>query len=262
MNNTPILIVGGFASDPQLYKPLRAHLAEVSGRPVFIAPINRLDWAWVTLADSYAELLRKLDRAVNDLIVQTGSSRVTLVAHSAGGVLARIFLGDQPYRGRVYDGHRRVDMLITLGTPQRTEREGRIGGLNQIRWAEEHYPGAYWPEVQYVSVIGRSIFGDPNGPPPERGAYQSYRLISGEGAQWGDGVVPLNHGLLPGSLQIVIPGLRHDPRPDRLWYGSSPATVAVWWQAAAAYAATQAGAIGYNQSSDVAAQRLAAKSRA
>ncbi|WP_322494632.1 lipase [Chloroflexus sp.] len=262
MNTAPILIVGGFASDPQLYKPLRAHLAEVSGRPVFIAPINRLDWAWVALADSYAELLRKLDRAVNDLIAQTGSSRVTLVAHSAGGVLARIFLGDQPYRGRAYHGHHRVDMLITLGTPQRTEREGRIGGLNQTRWADEHYPGAYWPDVQYVSVIGRSIFGDPNGLPPERGAYQSYRLISGEGAQWGDGVTPLHHGLLPGSLQIIIPGLRHDPRPDRLWYGSSPATVAVWWQAAVAYAATPAGAIGYNQSSDVAAQRLAAKSRA
>lgn len=247
MTNTPILIVGGFASEPNLYKPLQTYLAEVSGRPVFITPINRLDWAWVTLTDSYAELLRKLDRTVNHVLTATSSSRVTLVAHSAGGVLARIFLGDQPYRGYVCNGYQRVAMLITLGTPQRTERTGRIGGLNQIRWVEQRYPGAYWPDLHYVSVIGRSIFGDPNGPPPERGAYQSYRLISGEGAQWGDGVVPLDYGLLPGALQIVIPGLRHDPRPDRLWYGSSPATVAVWWQAAAAYAATSTDVIGYNQ---------------
>ncbi len=247
MNTTPILIIGGFGSEPKLYQPMRAYLAEVSGRSVWIAPISLFDWGWVTLADSYASLLDKLDRAVNEVLQATGSARLTLVAHSAGGVLARLFLGDQPYRGRVYYGHQRVDMLVTLGTPQRTEREGRIGGLNQIRWASQRYPGAYWPDVRYVSVIGRSIFGDPNGPPPERGAYQSYQLISGEGRQWGDGVVPLDHGLLPGSLQIVIPGLRHDPRPDRLWYGSSPATVAVWWHAAAAYAATQTDVISYNQ---------------
>ncbi len=246
-NQTPILIVGGFGSEPKLYRPLRNYLAEVSGRPVFITPITLVDWAWVTLTDSYASLLRKLDRTVNELLTQTGSSRLTLVAHSAGGVLARIFLGDQPYNGQVYNGYQRVDTLVTLGTPHRTAREGRIGGLNQIRWADQRYPGAYWPEVSYVSVIGRSIFGDPKGPPPERGADQSYRLISGEGAQWGDGVVPLDYGLLPGSLQIVIPGLRHDPRPDRLWYGSSPATVAVWWHAAAAYAATKASVIGYNR---------------
>ncbi|WP_298818126.1 esterase/lipase family protein [Chloroflexus sp.] len=247
MNQTPILIVGGFASEPKLYRPLRAYLAEVSGRQVFIAPITLVDWAWVTITDSYAGLLRKLDRTVNELLAQTGSSRLTLVAHSAGGVLARIFLGDQPYNGQAYYGYQRIDMLVMLGTPQRAEREGRIGGLNQIRWADQRYPGAYWSEVSYVSVIGRSIFGDPDGPPPERGAHQSYRLISGEGAQWGDGVVPLDYGLLPGSLQIVIPGLRHDPRPDRLWYGSSPATVAVWWHAAAAYAATKADVISYNQ---------------
>ncbi|MFN3373784.1 MAG: lipase, partial [Chloroflexus sp.] len=68
MNTTPILIVGGFGSDPQLYKPLCTYLGEVSGRPVFITPINRIDWAWVTLTDSYAELLRKLDRTVNELL--------------------------------------------------------------------------------------------------------------------------------------------------------------------------------------------------
>jgi pimeloyl-ACP methyl ester carboxylesterase len=244
---TPILIVGGFGSNPSLYEPLRNYLADLSGQPVFITPINRWDWAQVVVFDSYAGLLDKLDRAVHQAMTTTGNQQVTLVAHSAGGVLARIFLGDQPYRQRVYSGYRRVNMLITLGTPQRAVRDGRIGGLSQIRWAEQHYPGAYWSQVRYVSVIGRSIFGDPDGPPPERGAYQSYRLISGEGAQWGDGVVPLEYGLLPGSLQIVIPGLRHDPRPDRLWYGSSQATVAIWWQAATAFAVTPPIGIGYNQ---------------
>ena len=243
----PILIVGGFGSNPLLYEPLRAHLHTISGQPVFITPINRLDWAQVVVFDSYAGLLERLDRAVNQTLAATGSDKVILVAHSAGGVLARIFLGDKPYRRRAYYGYQRISMLVTLGTPQRAIRDGRIGGLSQIRWADQNYPGAYWPDVRYVSVIGRSIFGDPDGPPPERGAYQSYRLLSGEGAQWGDGVVPLDYGLLPGSLHLIIPGLRHDPRPDRLWYGSSPAIVAVWWQAAIAFAAAPPLVISYNQ---------------
>jgi hypothetical protein len=110
--------------------------------------------------------------------------------------------------------------------------QGRQGGLNQIAYAQSVYPGTYWPSVRYVSVIGKSIFGAPDGPPPERGAWQSYRLLGVDGAQWGDGVVPLENGLLDGSRKLVIPGLRHDNRPDRPWYGSSDAIVHAWWERA------------------------------
>jgi pimeloyl-ACP methyl ester carboxylesterase len=213
---------------------LRASLSAVSGRPVTITPISLLDWLGVVASDSYGSLLRILDVAVRAAMADHAARQVTLVAHSAGGVLARIYLGDQPYGPRrlCHNGHQQVDALITLGTPHRAVGQGRQGGLNQIAYAQRVYPGAYWPSVRYTSVIGKSIFGEPDGPPPERGAWQSYRLLGVAGAQWGDGVVPLENGLLDGSRKLIIPGLRHDDRPDRPWYGSSDAIVRAWWDRA------------------------------
>jgi len=230
----PLLILGGFGSNASLYGPLRATLAAVSGRLVAVAPLTLLDWAGVIPADSYGHLLRIVDRAVRETLAAYGARRLVLVAHSAGGVLARIYLGDQPYGPRrlVYNGFQRVSALVTLGTPHTTTGSGRQGGLNQIAFVQRTYPGAYWRFIRYVSVMGRSIFGNTSGPPPERGAWQSYRLISGEGTQWGDGVVPMPNGLLEGSRHVIIPGLRHDPRPDRPWYGSSETFVRDWWEQA------------------------------
>lgn len=228
----PVLIVGGFGSTAQAYEPLRGYLAMVSGRPVAVAPIGLLDWASVVASDSYGALLRILDRSVRATLAAHRARRLTIVAHSAGGVLARIYLGDRPYGPRrlVYNGFERVSTLVTLGTPHSASRRGRQGGLNQIAFAQEQYPGAYWRFIRYVSVMGKGIFGDSAGLPLERGAWQSYHLISGEGAQWGDGVVPLANGLLEGSRRVTLPGLRHDPRPDRPWYGTSLAIVRAWWE--------------------------------
>lgn len=231
IGSEPVVIVGGFGSNYQQYAALRGYLAELGGRPVAVAPLTLLDWAGVVASDSYGALLRILDRAVRQSLADNGARRLILVAHSAGGVLARIYMGDQPYGPRrlVYNGFERVAALVTLGTPHTATRTGRQGGLNQIAFAQARYPGAYWRFIRYVSVIGRGIYGAPDGPPPERGAWQSYRLLTGEGAQWGDGVVPLDAGLLAGSREVVVPGLRHDPRPDRPWYGSSAAIVRSWW---------------------------------
>jgi hypothetical protein len=164
-------------------------------------------------------------------------------------VLARIYMGDQPYgpRNLVYNGFERVAALVTLGTPHSCTRTGRQGGLNQIAFVQARYPGAYWRFIRYVSIMGKGIFGAAAGAPPERGAWQSYTMITGEGAQWGDGVVPLPSGLLDGSRKVVIPGLRHDPRPDRPWYGTSQATVQTWWEQVAIALAAPTLAEGHHQ---------------
>lgn len=173
----PILIVGGFGSNYPSYGQLGAHLAEASGRPVDVAPITILDWAGVVASDSYGALLGVLDRALRATLAAHGARRLTIVAHSAGGVLARIYLGDQPYGPRrlVYNGFERVAALVTLGTPHTTTGTGRFGGLNQIDFVQRTYPGAYWRFIRYVSVMGKGIYGDAEGPPPERGAWQSDR---------------------------------------------------------------------------------------
>jgi pimeloyl-ACP methyl ester carboxylesterase len=228
----PILIVGGFASNYPLYAALRSYLSEVSGRYVTIAPITLFEWAGVIASDSYGALLRVLDLAVRETLAAQRVRKLILVGHSAGGILARIYMGDQPYGPRrlCYNGFEHVAALVSLGTPHATRRTGRQGGLNQIAFAQARYPGAYWRFIHYISIMGRGIYGVADGPPPERGAWQSYRLLTGEGAQWGDGVVPLAAGLLDGSRKVIIPGLRHDPRPDRPWYGTSVPIVKAWWE--------------------------------
>jgi pimeloyl-ACP methyl ester carboxylesterase len=225
----PIVIIGGFASRPSLYREMAAQLTALSGRPILTVPIRRRHWLAVALSDSYRGLLRRVDATVQAAYQAAGNRRVTIVAHSAGGVLARIYLADQPYRGTVYAGARYAAELIMLGTPQQTARRGRIGGLNQIAWAQQHVPAAYCRDVRYTSVIGAALTGRADGTPAERAAFQSYRLISGDGAQAGDGVVPLDDGLLAGARQLTLPAVRHDPRFDGRWYAADRATVASWW---------------------------------
>ncbi|NTU83938.1 MAG: lipase [Chloroflexales bacterium] len=228
----PVLIVGGFGSNYPLYAAMRSYLAEVSGRPVAITPITLLDWAGVIASDSYGALLRIVDKSVRETLAANRARRLILVGHSAGGVLSRIYMGDKPYGPRqlLYNGHEHVYSLVTLGTPHTSKSTGRQGGLNQIAFVQARYPGAYWRSVHYVSVMGKGIYGAANGPPPEKGAWQSYTMIDGEGAQWGDGIVPMSSGLLDGSRRVIIPGLRHDPRPDRPWYGTSVPVVRAWWE--------------------------------
>ncbi len=228
----PLLIVGGFGSNYPLYEAMRAHLAEVSGRPVAITPLTLLDWGGVIASDSYGALLRILDKAVRETLAAHRARRLVLVAHSAGGVLARIYMGDQPYGPRrlLYHGHERVCSLVTLGTPHSAKKSGRQGGLNQIAFVQTTYPGAYWRFIHYISVMGKGVFGATDGPPVERGAWQSYTMLGSAGAQWGDGIVPMDAGLLLGSQHVIIPGLRHDPRPDRPWYGTSVPVVRIWWE--------------------------------
>lgn len=228
----PILIIGGFGSNAGQYAGLRSMLADVSGRPTVITPLNLLDWLGVVASDSYGVLLGVLHRTIQATLTAHGAQRLTLVAHSAGGVLARIYLGDRAYgpRNVTFHGRERVRTLVTLGTPHTTTGTGRQGGLNQIRFVQEAYPGAYWPDVRYISVMGKGLHGAVQGSPAERGAFRSYALLAGEGATWGDGVIPLASGLLAGARRVIIPGLRHDPRADKLWYGGTTAIVRAWWE--------------------------------
>ena len=44
----------------------------------------------------------------------------------------------------------------------------------------------------------------------------------------GDGVVPVDSALLPGSEGMVVDGVYHNRRLGR-WYGSDQETVSRWW---------------------------------
>ena len=229
----PIVILGGFLSFPRLYQDMRAVLAQIVGQPVWIVEAWPHDWVRTVSPAGWAHLLGQLERTVQHAVRDSVTGKVTLIGHSSGGVMARLYLADQSIRrptpfagklmGHAYCGLDKVDRLITLGSPHYNLRVGRMRRL-----VEEQYPGSYFPQVRYASVAGKGTMGRRHGSLRERWAYRSYERLSGEGDVWGDGLVPVSSALLHGSQQIVLEDVGHFAGFGRSWYGT-PEIVSRWW---------------------------------
>jgi len=225
----PIVLFGGFMSFEMVYWGMQRDLEAVTGQPVFVVPSGPRDWMRVGLTWRWGHLLRKLDKTVKEAMVASTTGKVTLIGHSAGGVLGRIYLGSDWFRGRTCAGVEYVDRLITLGSPHRSKSDF-VGGGRVARWVNKHYPGAYFaPEVDYISVSGRSVLGDAHGDLRERHAYRFYRPMTGRGGVWGDGLVPVECALLPGARHVILNGVTHYKICGSPWYGESEEVIARWW---------------------------------
>ncbi len=224
----PVVIFGGFLSADRIYFALRETLAGLTSQPVSVVQTRSLDWLPSVSRHGWTGLLRKLDRAVRAAARISPTGKVTLVGHSAGGVLARLYLSPRPFYGNAFRGYQRVSHLITLGSPHHN-RGGLTRGGYMARWIEQHYPGAVFaPLVTYTAVAGKSLRGDQRGTPRERMAYRTYRSISGQGDEWGDGLVPISAALLHGAYHIILDGVAHFSIFGDLWYGSET-IVPLWW---------------------------------
>jgi pimeloyl-ACP methyl ester carboxylesterase len=167
-------------------------------------------------------ILRQLDVTVQQALQQHGSSQINLIAHSAGGWLSRIYLGDIPYcvhpsdtDASVWAAHASVATLVTLGTPHVSLERWTRKNLDFVNLT---YPGAFYPDVRYVCVAGKAIYGNPW---KSWLAHSSYTLTCGEGNCWGDGITPIAAAHLKGAKNLVLEGAYHSPRRDRIWYGSA-----------------------------------------
>ena len=112
-----MLILGGFLIAPQAYGPMAECLAELSGQPVRVVPVNRFDWLATLSAWGWLRLLDLVQLLAEQLAANAPSGRITLVGHSSGGVMLRLWLAELPLAGRAYGGARLADALITLGSP-------------------------------------------------------------------------------------------------------------------------------------------------
>jgi pimeloyl-ACP methyl ester carboxylesterase len=216
----PIVILGGFMSFAMLYWDMREALASATGQPVWVVETLGHDWLPGVTPVGWLRPLHKLDRTVRQAVSGSATGKVTLIGHSAGGVLARLYLSPRPFLGHAYRGLERVDGLITLGSPHHN-RGGLTRGGVMSRWVEQRYPGAFFaPDVQYTSVAGKLTQGDPDGALHERWAYNNYERIGGKGDAWGDGLIPVESALLYGSHQLVLEGVSHFAGFGGTWYGS------------------------------------------
>lgn len=191
-----------------------------------------MPWNWWSAGNrkEAGALLLKLEETVLWAQRKFDADRLILVGHSAGGLLARLYLQEKPVWGRVYAGHKCVTRLITLGSPHCQDRGATTHWfLTDI--ANKLAPGApYADEIQYTAVTSRYLMGRERGDGRERRAFQAYQFLAGEGAVWGDGIVPVSAAGLDGADTLVLEGIAHSRKYGRNWYGGSKATIRAWWQ--------------------------------
>jgi pimeloyl-ACP methyl ester carboxylesterase len=224
----PIVIVGGWLSSPADYARMaRTLAAPPHNRTVYITDISRTEWA--SLRDPhFTPVLDLVARTVALALSETGADRVDLIGHSAGGRVARAYLGHLPYAGVTYDGQRYVSSLTTLGTAHETYEiyvKQFASQVNQL------YPGAFYAHIAYRIVAGESVFGRRIGTIEEMLAYQSYKTSFGDGHKIGDGIVPTVSCYLTGADNLIIKGARHAPyNAPNTWYGARD-VIPLWFDA-------------------------------
>jgi len=220
------VVLGGFLSTPRLYRGLVRTLAHESGAPVSVVGVGFASWLGAVSASGWSRILRELDRTVRRAAASSPTHRVTLVGHSAGGVVSRLYLSPEPFRGESFGGLDRVSRLVSLGSPH-----AGIAASPMRRFVGERYPGAFFaPRVAYLSVAGRAVRGNRGGSLTERLAAHAYARLGGDTDAWGDGLVPVSCALLEGAALLVLEGVGHAPPWPGPWYGT-PRVVREWWAA-------------------------------
>lgn len=253
----PIVICPGFGNDAIDYKaPLEQDeevgLISVLGRrgfdteKIYTVPIQRSDWINVARglfdipgfytgnasADGlgYGWYLKRLRETVDLAHEESGGERVLLLAHSAGGWLARAALGDGSWcETRELKTGEVVRGLVTMGAIHRVpEDASTCVTRGALKNTDLEFPGAFLAEdgVRYFSVGGASVEGDVDSESKaSRVAFGGYKAVSGDGNRMGDGVVPFDWTQLEGAKQIRLDGVFHSineagtTNPTNNWYG-------------------------------------------
>ncbi|MGQ9870153.1 esterase/lipase family protein [Leptodesmis sp.] len=224
----PTIILPGYMAGAIEYRNLQASL-QTLGIEATIVPLRWQDWIPTLGGRSVTPILRAIDATVQQVLQQSGAAQVNLVGHSAGGWLARIYLGEKPYcihptdtEACVWNARSLVNTLVTLGTPHTSlERWTR----RNLDFVNQTYPGAFYSDVRYVCVAGKAIFGRRR--PGSWLAYSSYKLTCGQGDCWGDGITPIPAAHLEGADNRILEGATHSPKARRIWYGS-PGLLEQW----------------------------------
>jgi len=224
----PTVILPGYLESAIAYRELEQSLQQL-GFPTVTVPLRRRDWFPTLGGRPVTSILQQLDSTVKQVLQKYNASQINLIGHSAGGWISRIYLGEKPYFGRAqvvptepWQAHPYVATLVTLGTPHISQERWTRWNLDFVN---NNYPGAFYPNVRYVCVAGKTIFGE-----RRRGswlAYSSYKQTCGQGNCWGDGITPIAAAHLEGAENLVVEGVKHSPRAAGVWYGS-PTPLQAW----------------------------------
>ncbi|APB32864.1 Putative acetyltransferases and hydrolases with the alpha/beta hydrolase fold [Gloeomargarita lithophora Alchichica-D10] len=214
----PVVLLPGYLAGQAPYRGL-VTAAQSLGVAIQVVPLRWWDWLPTLGGRSVAPILEPLDHTIQQVQQQYPGEKITLIGHSAGGWISRIYLGQTPYYGRVWGGAARVARLVTLGTPHTSQERWTRKNLDFVN---TEYPGAYHPEIQYICIAGQAVQGR-----KWTLAYESYRLTCGQGDAWGDGITPVAAAHLAGAENLTLPSVWHSPSSPGEWYGS-PGVLPQW----------------------------------
>ena len=221
----PIVVIGGFLSYPGLYSEMARALSELSDQPVYVCRINSIDWLRAYSAKGWLRILLKVKRTVDIALETSSDQKITLLGHSAGGVIGRLYLSPQPFLGHTFNGVEQISHLITLGSPHYG-----IHPSPMRAYVQRILPDAFFGDhVIYVSVIGTAVDVREKTPFTSWISRICYRYLGGNGKTIGDGLVPVDCGLLKDSTHIVLEGVGHPFIFAANWYGR-PKNVRRWWE--------------------------------
>lgn len=234
----PTVIIPGYLESAIAYRSLELELRQ-RGFMVQTVPLRRRDWLQTIFSRSVSSVLEQIDTTITQILNESQSEQVNIIGHSAGGWIGRIYLGEVPYGNaknsyRLIENRRdtpwgsryrdRISTLVTLGTPHISQERWTRANLDFVN---SNYPGAFYANVRYICIAGKSVFGQRYG--RNWFAYSSYQQTCGNGATWGDGITPIPSAHLAGAENIIIEGVLHSPRSPGIWYGS-PEIVQQWFK--------------------------------
>lgn len=228
-----VLIIGGFATLPPNYWPFRRRLAERSVSRVDIAPLWPPDWV-IGATLGFGPILRRTGAAIARTYHLGGRRPIIVVAHSGGGIAARLAMSPMSYHGRVAGVAEAVGCLVTLGTPHRLDalsNRYHHAGHDASEFLNRETPGAFFkPRTQYLSAGSAFPQAALDGP-VGRLAEEVFSMIVGTDTQsLGDGIVPVAAVHLDGAEQISFDDVRHGMIGGP-WYGDDE-IIDRWWPTA------------------------------
>jgi pimeloyl-ACP methyl ester carboxylesterase len=226
--NQAIIIVGGYNSFWPVYLGLARHLEGLSGLQAVGVPIMPWHWWSARQSEDATNILQNLSETVIWARRRFQAEQFILVGHSAGGVLARLYLCDEPVWGQIYAGVEHVRAVITLGSPHCGDR-GTETGWYATDQANRLAPGTPYDSILYRAVAGRFIRGRQAGSYRERRAFRFYEFFGSRGDVWGDGMVPVSCAGLDGADATILPRVVHSRKLGRGWYGGSRDIIRRWW---------------------------------
>lgn len=210
----PTVVIPGYLARAREYTTLAQDLSRL-GTSITVVPLGYRTWLRTLGGKPVTPVLEMIARTLDQVCQQQGTAQVNLVGHSAGGWIARLLLGSADYCGRIWGRYPQVHTLVTLGTPHLSQEQFTRANMAFVNGT---YPGAFHPEVRYVCVAGRALYGTSSW-----FTRQSYALTLGRVDCWGDGITPVEAAHLAGARNLTLDRVLHSPRGNRYWYGSPDA---------------------------------------